>query len=233
MKKLDFTFHTPEQNLACDEALLDWCDQEDGPEILRFWEPSRHFVVLGISNSLESETHPEICRANRIPILRRTSGGGAVLQGPGCLNFSLILKIGDSGPLKSILQTNRHILTRHKEVLEPLLGSAIGIEGDTDLTVDRRKFSGNSQRRKKHALLFHGSFLLSMNIKLIEKLLPIPSRQPSYRRNRSHQTFLKNLPLGAALIKEALTNCWGASDLLRPDEIPLERIPGPEQLSPL
>ena len=97
MKYLDLTLPTPEENLACDEALLDGCDDGDGPEVLRFWEPQKHFVVVGYSNRVESEVNVAACSELGIPILRRCSGGGTVLQGPGCLDYSLILRI-DSNP---------------------------------------------------------------------------------------------------------------------------------------
>ena len=37
MKQLDLTLPSPAENLACDEALLDWCEENGGEEILRFW----------------------------------------------------------------------------------------------------------------------------------------------------------------------------------------------------
>src|SRR6185295_5909726 len=83
MNYLDQTFPTAEENLACDEALLDWCDAGDGPEVLRFWEPQQHFVVVGYSNRVEREVNVAACRESGIPILHRCSGGGTVLQGPG------------------------------------------------------------------------------------------------------------------------------------------------------
>src|SRR5689334_4783234 len=97
MKLLDLTLPTPEENLACDEALLDRCDEGVGPAVLRFWQPQQYFVVVGYSNRVEREVNQEVCQARGIPILRRCSGGGAVLQGAGCLNYSLILRI-DSDP---------------------------------------------------------------------------------------------------------------------------------------
>jgi len=74
-------------------VLLDWCEEPEGPEVLRFWGPQKHFVVVGYSNAsnARSMSRPAVNRA--IPILRRCTGGGTVLQGPGCLNYSLILRI--------------------------------------------------------------------------------------------------------------------------------------------
>ena len=47
MKWIDLTYDSPAENLACDEALLDHCEEGGEGEILRFWEPSAFFVVLG------------------------------------------------------------------------------------------------------------------------------------------------------------------------------------------
>ena len=90
MKWLDLTFDTPAANLACDEALLDDAEQHGGPGLLRFWEPRQYFVVLGYAKKFAEETRVEACREENIPIHRRCSGGGTVLQGPGCLNYSQI-----------------------------------------------------------------------------------------------------------------------------------------------
>ena len=82
MKLCDVTLATPEENLACDEALLDFCEAGRGGALLRFWEPAHYFVVLGYANKAAAEVNLPFCAANRIPVLRRCTGGGAVLQGP-------------------------------------------------------------------------------------------------------------------------------------------------------
>ena len=80
------TLTSPAENLACDEALLEECESAEHPGFLRFWESPVHFVVLGYGKALEKEVFREECARLEIPILRRCSGGGTVLQGPGCLN---------------------------------------------------------------------------------------------------------------------------------------------------
>src|ERR1041385_179712 len=86
MLYLDLTSSSPAENLACDEALLDFCEERPGLEVLRFWESTERFVVLGYANALHREVNVAACEAAQIPIMRRCSGGGTVLQGPGCLN---------------------------------------------------------------------------------------------------------------------------------------------------
>src|SRR3990167_824405 len=130
MKYLDLTFPTPEENLACDEALLEQCEEGLIPDdILRFWEPSSYFVVLGYSNKIQTEVNETACQKEGIPILRRLSGGGTVLQGPGCLNFSLILKIENSKALHNLVKTNAFVLKRNQKALESALGLKINVRG--------------------------------------------------------------------------------------------------------
>lgn len=219
MKRLDVSFPTPEENLACDEALLDLAEHGEGGEILRFWEASKPFVVLGYSNKAVEEVDLEVCRKNLIPVLRRPSGGGTVLQGPGCLNYSLVLKIPETGPLTHLTETNKVILERHREALTPLLGDSIRVQGVSDLTLGNLKFSGNAQRRKKDYFLFHGTFLYEFPLDLISRFLKMPSRKPEYRKDRSHQEFVTNISLPAASIKQTIQSAWDASE-------PAESIPG-------
>src|SRR5438093_4660534 len=222
MKFCDLTFPTPAENLACDEALLDWCEEGRAEEVLRVWEPTRYFVVVGYGNKVATEVNVPFCQRNEIPVLRRCTGGGTVLQGPGCLNYSLILRADGSGPLQSIRGTNDFILKRHQSVLAELLHAPVERQGQTDLAIGGLKFCGNAQRRRKHFLLFHGSFLLRLDIAQVEKTLRLPSRQPEYRRNRSHGDFLMNLPVPGATVKEALVKTWQANESV--GEEPSEQI---------
>src|SRR5262245_33651610 len=187
---VDLTLPTPEENLACDEVLLEEAEVRGGSGVLRFWESDRHFIVLGYANRAEEEVHLEVCRVEGIPVLRRCSGGGTVLQGPGCLNYSLILPFDAAPPLASISGANCFILKRHREALATSTGLQLTMEGHTDLALGGRKVSGNAQRRKRTHLLFHGGFLLDFDPRLLTAVLRMPQRQPDYRRGRSHADFM-------------------------------------------
>lgn len=222
MNHLDLTLPTPAENLACDEALLDAAEQRGGGGVLRFWESATHFVVLGYANKWREEVNAQACREHEVPILRRCSGGGTVLQGPGCLNYSVILRIGDASEMQSITATNRLVMDRNRRALIALTGKAVTVEGHTDLAVGGLKFSGNAQRRKRDWLLFHGTFLLNFDLGLIEKLLLPPPRQPEYRQARSHAKFVTQLNVAAEAVKSALREPWGANT--PHTDIPHERI---------
>jgi lipoate-protein ligase A len=159
---LDLTLPTPAENLACDEALLDLFEEKGGDGALRFWEPKNYFVVVGYANRVEHEVNVAACEAARIPILRRCSGGGTVVQGPGCLNYSLIAPMEKNGPLQGITSANRFIMEQNRAAVEKLLArgsrrdealikkqetvqslvtsaATIEIRGHTDLALDPRR----------------------------------------------------------------------------------------------
>ena len=73
MKYFDGTYPTPAENLACDEALLNLCEEGRGGEVLRFWEPREPFVVVGYANRAAREVDLDACRTRGIPVLRRCS----------------------------------------------------------------------------------------------------------------------------------------------------------------
>ncbi|OYW18312.1 MAG: hypothetical protein B7Z55_10850 [Planctomycetales bacterium 12-60-4] len=88
---------TPEENLAVDEDLLRAVDANPQAAVLRVWEQSTTAVIVGRSNAIEREVDVAACEADGVPILKRCSGGGAVVLGPGCLCYSLVLPSGDNG----------------------------------------------------------------------------------------------------------------------------------------
>ncbi len=209
MQLHDLSLPTPAENLAGDEAFLNDCENSNGAS-LRFWESPMTFVVVGYGNEIAREVNLAACAADGVPVLRRCSGGGTVLQGPGCLNYSLVLNIASDAALATVSGANGYILHRTSAALAGLLGEPVERCGDTDLVWRGRKFSGNAQRRRRTHLLFHGTLLLDFDLTLVEKYLQPPSRQPDYRQGRPHGEFIANLPLTAAQVKRALAATWHA-----------------------
>jgi lipoate-protein ligase A len=224
MKHLDLTLSSPAEFLAADEALLDWCEAGHGGETLLFWEPRETFVVVGYANKVATEVNVAACQAKKIPIFRRCSGGGTVVQMPGGLNYSLILRINEDSPTRNITAANQFIMERNRAAVESEfkiknLKLKISVRGHTDLCCGDLKFAGNAQRRRKNFLLFHGTLLLDCDLSLISELLRMPTLQPDYRANRSHGDFLVNLNVAAEKVKAALRLAWKATEAL--DDFPL------------
>jgi lipoate-protein ligase A len=213
VRLLDLTLSSPIENLALDDAVLDELDERGGDPVLRFWESDRYFVVLGPSCRLIDDVHIAACAQDGIPVLRRASGGGTVLQGPGCLSYAFVLPLTFHPDLANIRTTNRFILERIARALSPW-EPTVAFRGISDLAIDGMKISGNAQRRKRHALLFHGTILHAMHGRLIARYLKQPARQPDYREDRPHDTFLRTINVPPQDLKQAIAGAWGAESFL-------------------
>jgi lipoate---protein ligase len=157
-----------------------------------------------------------------MPIFRRCSGGGCVLQNAGCLNYALVLPLTFDPALESVSQTNCFIMQRNRDAVASVIGKSVVIQGYTDLTLDGKKFSGNSQRRKARWVLFHGTFLLGCDFALMARVLRTPVRQPEYRKHRAHSEFLTRLECSRAELKSALRRAWKANEAF--ENLPVEAI---------
>jgi lipoate-protein ligase A len=209
MQYIERTLPSPQENLALDEALLQSAEQGQGNEILRLWEWPSHAVVLGSGCGLAVDVHEDACLHDGIPILRRASGGGTVLLGPGCLCFSLVLAYERAPELCDVKGSYRYILARVRDCLLEVVPN-IEIIGTSDLAVGQLKFSGNSQQRKRKYLLHHGTVLYAFEIAPVSRYLKIPVRQPEYRLRRGHDAFLRNLPIGREELAIRLSAAWDA-----------------------
>jgi lipoate---protein ligase len=212
MRYLDLTLPTAAENLALDEALLDEAEAGGAPvETLRLWEPRQAMVVVGRSSRIEAEVRVDVCRELGIAVLRRTSGGLAIVTGPGCLMYALVLSYQTRPELRVLDRAHRWVLSRLVSALGAL---SPGVEhrGTSDLAIDGRKFSGNSVRCRRNHFLYHGTLLYDFPLPLIERCLTMPPRMPEYRDGRPHEGFVTNLPLRAEAIRGALVDVFAADE---------------------
>jgi lipoate---protein ligase len=211
MNFLDLTLPTLAENLALDEALLLEAEAGNGGEVLRLWEWPSLAVVVGAGGKLAEDVNLANCEADNVPVMRRSSGGGTVLLGRGCLCFSLVLAYDRSPALREIPFSYVYILDRIANTVRDLLPD-IGHAGTSDLASDGKKFSGNSQQRKRNHLLHHGTLLHDFDIGIVSRYLTLPARQPEYRHQREHAAFLCNLPTSADELKRRLQQEWQAAE---------------------
>ena len=133
-------------------------------------------------------------------MLRRISGGGSVVHIPGNINYSLILSLEEFPHFFPIHESYRLILNAicssfsQKDIVLHHVGLS-------DISVMQKgvykKISGNSQARKRGFLMHHGTFLYNLKEKRkVNYYLQMPSKQPKYRKNRSHEDFMVNTSLG-------------------------------------
>jgi lipoate---protein ligase len=213
MLYLEYTCSTAAEDLALDEALLDEAESGSEPrEVLRVWELRRPTVVLGRSSQAAVEANVAECRRRGIDVLRRTSGGAAIIAGPGCLMYSVVLAYEHRPHLRALDEAHRFVLNTVLEAVRPYVPAA-RCRGTSDLAVEERKFSGNSLRCRREHLLYHGTLLYDFPLELIAACLGTPPRQPDYRQARPHGEFVCNLPVPRDALIVGLRDAFGARDV--------------------
>src|SRR5438132_13912375 len=214
MHFLDERLQTLAENLALDEALLLEAESGHSGEVLRVWEWPQAAVVLGSGCRPVEDADEAACLRGGVPILRRSSGGGTVLLGAGCLCYSLVLSYQRAAALGEIRPSYKYILERIRTALADLAPD-MRCAGTSDLACSGRKFSGNAQPRKRNYLLHHGTLLYAFDVSRLSRYLRSPARQPDYRGGREHADFLMNLPTSAAELKQRLRAAWGGDTELQ------------------
>ena len=135
--------------------------------------------MLGASGRIGEDVDLDACRADGVPIARRSSGGGTVLIGPGALNFTVVLPVDADDRLRAVDTAQLYVLERSAEALRGS-GPDVRVLGSGDLTLDGRKFSGSAQRRLKRWVMVHATILYGLD----------PRRLPAtcIRRSASRRT---------------------------------------------
>lgn len=195
--------------LAGDMALFEAVESGAADHHCRCWQAARPIVVAGRHRPLPQDVRLEACRADAVPIVRRSSGGGTVVLGDGCLNYAIALSLVSRPALRDVAASFRLILGAIAGALDT---PGLVVNG-TDLTIQSRKVSGNAQRRGRRAVLHHGTLLFAFDARLAARYLREPSRQPSYRAGRTHAEFMTNLPMSAERLQTAVERaCRGLAE---------------------
>ena len=199
----------PAKNVEYDQYLLE--NAKKSELVLRLWEPQQCYVVLGKSNRADQEVHVDRCYQDQIPIIKRCSGGGTVLNDKGMLNFAIVGP--QQQPFKSIHQCNVGMSTYIKNALQSK-NIPLEIKGTSDITFMGKKCVGNAQKRTLNFYLFHGCILFDTDISKISYYLKHPSKEPAYRQKKSHKDFLCNISYSKAelimFLKNAITSIHNA-----------------------
>jgi lipoate-protein ligase A len=170
-----------QSNMDLDESLLTGFPPGGRP-VLRLYRWSPPALSLGYFQKPAEVADLELCRRRGIQVVRRPTGGGAILHDRE-LTLSLFLPL--SHPLLDCpLEESYLRVTRPLAELCRAEGAEVAFRGGArparhaencfagsacpDLVFDGRKLFGSAQRRKGGAMLFHGSLLLGLDRPLWE-----------------------------------------------------------------
>ncbi|MFO7274925.1 MAG: hypothetical protein DIU55_008660 [Bacillota bacterium] len=162
--------------------------RREGPFIW-LWEPERTEAVLG-AGTPETDVDLARCAADGVPVYRRRGGGGAVVLAPGCL---VITAAYEASRRRFPTQWIGPIAEAVARALRGLGLRDAQVRGMGDVALGDRKVLGSSLYANREVALYQGSLLVDPDLSLLARYLPHPSREPDYRRGRSHAEFLTSL----------------------------------------
>ena len=179
-------------NLSIEEAIFLAKIHQKVPSTVRFWR-NRRSVVIGYSQNVEAEVNLKLCTDEGIEIVRRFSGGGAVYQDLGNLNYTLVL--GADHPIVESLDIRESYRVLTTGIVEGLkeLGIDLVFDPPSDLLAGKRKVSGNAQSRKRRTILHHGTLLVKADLHLLAEVLNAKGEGPKNNKITSKQKPVTNL----------------------------------------
>ena len=170
--------------LATEEAILR-CRLENGsPDTLCFWR-GKKCVVVGYDRNRD-KVNFRLCEELRVPIYRRHSGGGAIYQDEGNLNYSLVAA-QDGIALPTEVQHARRIVDSIVAGAISDLGLKARAMDRGGVSVDGGKVSGSAQFVLWGYLLHHGVVAVNTNLNTLSKLIltnkvPVTTLERELRR---------------------------------------------------
>jgi len=183
--------------MALDEALLYSVASGHSLPVLRFyrWQPAT--VTIGYAQSVVSDVNLDVCRQAGLDVVRRSTGGRAVLHDQE-VTYAVIAPLNTDLFGNSVLDCYRVISEiLQKTLLQLGLPAQLvpgkprgGIQNTMkavcfsapsqyELVVDGRKVAGSAQKRHGQAFLQHGSIPVEMDLELLSQALKTDANNSS------------------------------------------------------
>ena len=207
------SYHTGFMNMAIDEAIMIAHREGLVPPTIRFYQWSPPAVSLGYFQDLQKEIDVDVCQDMGIDIVRRPTGGKAVLHDKE-LTYSFIIR--ENHPLvnNSILETYKKIsggmirglsyigvmaelvpLREKPEIHHSDFKSiCFSVPSQYEVQVEGKKIVGSAQVRKREIVLQHGSLLIELEKDKLFSVFNFPSAQIRERfKKRFNATSLEEI----------------------------------------
>ncbi|MCO5388409.1 MAG: lipoate--protein ligase family protein [Desulfosporosinus sp.] len=198
---LPYSVFTGPENMAIDESIMELMKKDNSNQpVLRFygWKPAA--LSLGYAQSYAKEVDEDACRQANIDVVRRPTGGRAVLHQYE-LTYSIIVPESEEHVkgtvIKSYLKISEALLKGINAVGVPAeivaqansshTGTAACFDAPSwyELAVAGKKLVGSAQMRRDGILLQHGSIILHFDTELLFRLLKLPNEEVRQRLVKS------------------------------------------------
>lgn len=155
----------PHFNLALEQYVFDNLDKNENYFML--WQ-NDNAIIVGKHQNTVAEINAEYTKENNIKVVRRLSGGGAVYHDLGNLNFTFIVSAGGGYEQFNFSDFCKPII----ELLNSLGVNAV-LNGRNDMSIEGKKFSGNSQYAKRGRIMHHGTIMFDSDLDIVGNSLVV------------------------------------------------------------
>ncbi|MEY8297969.1 MAG: lipoate--protein ligase [Emergencia timonensis] len=188
MKYIESNSTNPYFNLALEEYLFDSVPTDESCFML--WQNTNTIVIGKYQNAIE-EINQAYVDENKISVVRRLSGGGAVYHDAGNLNLTFIVDAKEVSDFnfKVFVIPIIHALKK--------FGVQAAFNGRNDMTIDGKKFSGNAQYVKKGKVLHHGCIMLDSNLTDVSDALKVKAAKFISKNAKSVRSRVTTINAGA------------------------------------
>lgn len=181
---LDLTTTDPAFNLAAEQYVFDALPRDRAYFML--WQNDNAIIVGKYQNTF-AEINEAYVKEHGIRVVRRLSGGGAVYHDLGNLNFTFIADAGTLSTLNFTIFCEPVIRTLAK------FGVTAEVNGRNDMTIDGRKFSGNSQYLKQGRIMHHGTILFDSDLSVVSNALQVDESKFQSKASKSVRSRVTNV----------------------------------------
>ena len=190
---LDLMTTDPSYNLAVEQYVFDSLPRDRMYFML--WQNDNAIIIGKHQNTLAQINEPYV-REHGIRVVRRLSGGGAVYHDLGNLNFTFIADADQQETLDFKLFC--------QPVIRALaaIGVTAEVNGRNDMTIDGRKFSGNSQYVKNGRVMHHGTILFDSDLDMVNRALQV---DPDKIRSKGIQSVRSRVTNVSEYLKEDIS----------------------------
>lgn len=164
-------------SMGIDESVMNAVANNRCDPTIRFWRWSPSTVSIGYFQSMEDEVDVESCVRNKVDIVRRITGGGAVYHDySGEITYSIVAP--ESILPKGITESYKVICGWLMEGLKNM-GLQPEFKPINDILVSGKKISGNAQTRRNGVVLQHGTILYDLDVVKMFSLLKVSKEKIS------------------------------------------------------
>jgi lipoate-protein ligase A len=154
--------------------------------------PKEPFVNIGYHQIMEKEIDIEFARSRGFPLVRRSIGGGAILDGPWEQDYFIVVH-------RKSPESPASIPAFYEKFLRPIvhtlkkLGLAPQFRPPNDILVDGKKISANGAVSIDDASILAGDILLDLPFELMSKVIKVPSEKFKDKLAKSMSEWLTSL----------------------------------------